>query len=61
MTLTFYLIHQRVVEGLSWQEIQAQYGADYGGAEIPEATLRQRYSRGRKKLRKIFHTVMASR
>lgn len=51
----FLLIHQRVVEELSWQEIQANYAKS--GETISEATLRQRFSRGRKYLRLIFHEV----
>ncbi|MDB9524511.1 sigma-70 family RNA polymerase sigma factor [Oscillatoria sp. CS-180] len=54
----YRLIHQRVVEELSWQEIQSIYTRENGGQDISEATLRQRFSRGRKYLRSIFHRVM---
>ena len=54
----FVLIHQRVVENLSWQEIKVIYERDNNGQIVTEATLRQRFSRGRKYLRSIFHEVM---
>ncbi|MGF1524986.1 MAG: RNA polymerase sigma factor [Leptolyngbyaceae cyanobacterium] len=53
----FDLIHQRVIEEKSWQEIQFTYANANPGKTISEATLRQRYSRGRKYLRSIFHRV----
>jgi DNA-directed RNA polymerase specialized sigma24 family protein len=53
----FKLMHQRVVENLSWQEIKAYYDRENAGEDITEVTLRQRYSRGRKYLRSIFHEV----
>lgn len=55
---TYWLIHQRVVEGRSWKEIRTCYAQKNGGEEISEETLRQRFSRGRKYLRSIFHEVM---
>jgi DNA-directed RNA polymerase specialized sigma24 family protein len=55
---TFRLIHQRVVEGLSWQEIKAIYEREHEGEVITEVSLRQRFSRGRKYLRSIFHEVV---
>lgn len=55
---TFLLIHQRVVEGLSWQEIVGLHNQDHLAAEVTEEALRQRFSRGRKYLRSIFHEVM---
>jgi len=54
----FVLIHQRVVEGLSWQEIKMIHERENEGEGITEATLRQRFSRGRKYLRSIFHEVV---
>ncbi|MEL6384720.1 MAG: sigma-70 family RNA polymerase sigma factor [Cyanobacteria bacterium J06626_18] len=54
---TFNLIHQRVVEEKSWQEIQSNYANTNQGKTISESALRQRYSRGRKHLRSIFHRV----
>ncbi|MEO0985861.1 MAG: sigma-70 family RNA polymerase sigma factor [Cyanobacteria bacterium J06639_14] len=53
----FELIHQRVIEEKSWQEIQLSYAVTHQGETISETTLRQRYSRGRKYLRSIFHRV----
>lgn len=55
---TFALIHQRIVEGLSWQEIKANYERENEGEVITEVTLRKRFSRGRKYLRSIFHEVV---
>lgn len=55
----FMLIHQRIVEGLSWKEIQALYVTDENGSSVTEVALRQRFSRGRKSLRSIFHQVTA--
>lgn len=57
----FELIHQRVVEGLSWQEIKTIYEKEHEGETITEVTLRQRFSRGRKYLRSIFHEVVLAR
>jgi DNA-directed RNA polymerase specialized sigma24 family protein len=51
----FMLIHQRVVEEMSWQEIKAEHAKKNNGQTISEATLRKRFSRGRKYLRSIFH------
>lgn len=51
----FDLIHQRLIEERSWQEIQAIHAENHGGEVISETTLRQRYSRGRKYLRSLFH------
>ncbi|MGD1928761.1 MAG: RNA polymerase sigma factor [Leptolyngbyaceae cyanobacterium] len=56
----FHLIHQKVVEGLSWREIQERYVQESGRDDINEAALRQRFSRGRRYLRKIFHEVMTA-
>ncbi|MEM1292562.1 MAG: RNA polymerase sigma factor [Cyanobacteria bacterium P01_H01_bin.162] len=56
----FQLIHQKVVEGLSWREIQERYVQESGRDDISEAALRQRFSRGRRYLRKIFHEVMTA-
>ena len=54
----FQLIHQKVVEELSWREIQARYAQETGQDEVNETALRQRFSRGRRYLRTIFHEGM---
>ena len=51
----FSLIYQRLIEEKSWQEIQSAYADNPGGETLSETTLRQRYSRGRKYLRSLFH------
>lgn len=54
----FELIHLRVVEGLAWREIKGWYEQAHPGKAITEDNLRQRYCRGRRYLRSIFHEVM---
>lgn len=54
----YTLLHQRIVEGLSWQEIKTFYEQQDGEENITEVALRQRFSRGRKYLRSIFHEVV---
>lgn len=55
---TFFLIHKRIMEECSWKEIHALYTNKYDGEKISETALRKRFSRGRKKLRTIFHDMM---
>lgn len=54
------LLYQRCVEGKSWREISSSYAQPAIAAKVSEVTLRQRLSRGRKRLRSIFHRVTTS-
>lgn len=53
----FFLIEERHVGSKSWQEIELSYATASGEVGVSQAALRQRYSRGLKRLRKFFHEV----
>jgi DNA-directed RNA polymerase specialized sigma24 family protein len=52
----YRLLHLRLIDNMSWKEIQ-RWHVKVKREQIAEATLRQRYSRGRRLLRRIFHEV----
>jgi DNA-directed RNA polymerase specialized sigma24 family protein len=49
------LIQWKIVEGLSWQEVQARLVTE-GEDPVPQATLRKRGQRALERLRRAYHT-----